>query len=55
VVRQGTADTWVIKGEWMTPVGGTAPAGWPTFPPEYPQTYEDCHRNVMLSLALRQP
>jgi predicted TIM-barrel fold metal-dependent hydrolase len=24
-------------------VGVTAPAGWPTFPPEYPPTYEDCH------------
>jgi uncharacterized protein len=43
VVRQGPVDTWVIKGERLTTVGGTAPAGWPTFPPEYPQTYEDCH------------
>jgi uncharacterized protein len=43
VVRNGTADTWVLKGERLAPVGVTAPAGWPTFPPEYPQTYEDCH------------
>ncbi|CAI7974805.1 MULTISPECIES: amidohydrolase family protein [unclassified Parafrankia] len=43
VVRQGTADTWVLHGERLAPVGVTAPAGWPTFPPEYPQTYEDCH------------
>jgi uncharacterized protein len=43
VVRQGTADMWVLGDERLTPVGVTAPAGWPTFPPEYPQTYEDCH------------
>ena len=43
VVRQGTADTWVLNGERLAPVGATAPAGWPTFPPEYPQTYADVH------------
>ena len=43
VVRRGTADTWVLGEESLAPVGVTAPAGWPTFPPEYPQTYEDCH------------
>ncbi len=43
VVRQGTADVWVLGDERLAPVGVTAPAGWPTFPPEYPQTYEDCH------------
>ena len=39
VVRRGTADSWVLGDELLTPVGVTAPAGWPTFPPEYPQTY----------------
>jgi predicted TIM-barrel fold metal-dependent hydrolase len=43
VERRDRVDTWVIKGERLTTVGGTAPAGWPDFPPEYPQTYEDCH------------
>jgi predicted TIM-barrel fold metal-dependent hydrolase len=43
VVRRGTADTWVLGEESLTPVGVTAPAGWPTFPPNYPQTYADCH------------
>jgi uncharacterized protein len=43
VVKQGTADTWVLNDQRLAPVGVTAPAGWPTFPPEYPQTYEDCH------------
>jgi uncharacterized protein len=43
VVRLGTADTWVLGDQRLTPVGVTAPAGWPTFPPEYPQTYDDCH------------
>ncbi|MBO0731017.1 MAG: amidohydrolase [Acidimicrobiaceae bacterium] len=43
VVRRGTADTWMLADESLTPVGVTAPAGWPTFPPEYPPTYQDCH------------
>jgi predicted TIM-barrel fold metal-dependent hydrolase len=43
VVRDGTTDTWVLRDKRLTPVGVTAPAGWPTFPPEYPQSYEDCH------------
>ncbi|MGF7237452.1 MAG: amidohydrolase family protein [Frankia sp.] len=51
VVRQGTADTWVLHGERLAPVGATAPVGWPTFPPEYPQTYEDCHPGAYLADA----
>jgi predicted TIM-barrel fold metal-dependent hydrolase len=43
VVRDGPADLWVLKGERLSPVGVTAPAGWPTFPPEYPPTYGDVH------------
>jgi predicted TIM-barrel fold metal-dependent hydrolase len=43
VVRDSGADLWVLNGERLSPVGVTAPAGWPTFPPEYPPTYEDCH------------
>ena len=43
VVRDGAADLWVLKGERLSPVGVTAPAGWPTFPPEYPPTYADVH------------
>jgi predicted TIM-barrel fold metal-dependent hydrolase len=43
VVRDGGTDTWVLGDQRLTPVGVTAPAGWPTFPPEYPQTYADCH------------
>jgi predicted TIM-barrel fold metal-dependent hydrolase len=43
VVRDGPADLWVLNGERLSPVGVTAPAGWPTFPPEYPPTYADVH------------
>lgn len=43
VVRDGKMDTWVLNGERLSIVGVTAPAGWPTFPPEYPPTYADCH------------
>ena len=43
VWSRGGRATWVLGDERLTPVGVTAPAGWPTFPPEYPQTYEDCH------------
>ena len=43
VVRDGKAENWVLQGERLTPVGVTAPAGWPTFPPDYPPTYQDCH------------
>ena len=43
VVREDGADLWVLNGERLSPVGVTAPAGWPTFPPEYPPTYSDVH------------
>lgn len=43
VVRDGAADKWVLGDKPLTQVGVTAPAGWPTFPPEYPPTYEDVH------------
>ena len=43
VVRQGATDTWVMGGERLSAVGSNAVAGWPTYPPEYPQTYEDVH------------
>jgi predicted TIM-barrel fold metal-dependent hydrolase len=32
-------------------VGTTAPAGWPTFPPEYPGRYEECHPGAYQSSA----
>jgi hypothetical protein len=43
VVRQGSRDMWVLADKPLTPVGVTAPAGWPTFPPDYPQSFEDVH------------
>jgi predicted TIM-barrel fold metal-dependent hydrolase len=43
VVRNGAVDTWMLHDKSLTPVGVTAPAGWPTFPPEYPPTYADLH------------
>jgi predicted TIM-barrel fold metal-dependent hydrolase len=43
VVREGPKDLWVLDDKPLTPVGVTAPAGWPTFPPEYPPTYADVH------------
>ncbi len=43
VVRRGAIDTWVMGDKALTPVGVTAPAGWPTFPPEYPPTFQDIH------------
>jgi predicted TIM-barrel fold metal-dependent hydrolase len=51
VVRKGAADVWVLGDDQLTPVGVTAPAGWPTFPPEYPRTYEDCHPGAYDSRA----
>jgi uncharacterized protein len=36
-------DTWVLGGKRLSLVGVTAPAGWPTFPPDYPPRFEDCH------------
>lgn len=43
VVKRGDVETWVMGDKPLTPVGVTAPAGWPTFPPEYPPTFEDVH------------
>jgi len=43
VVDEGGVATWVLGDQRLTPVGVTAPAGWPTFPPEYPPSYESCH------------
>jgi hypothetical protein len=38
----------VLRGERLTPVGVTAPEGWPDFPPDYPSTYNDCHPALMM-------
>ncbi len=43
VERQGPTDTWVLNGQRIGLVGVSAPAGWPSHPPEYPPTYSDCH------------
>jgi predicted TIM-barrel fold metal-dependent hydrolase len=43
VVRVGNVDTWMLQERRLSPVGVTAPAGWPLFPPQYPDRYEDCH------------
>lgn len=43
VVNQDGADMWVLGDKRLTSVGVTAPAGWPTFPPNYPPTYDDVH------------
>jgi len=43
VVKRDAADIWVLGDKPLTPVGVTAPAGWPTFPPEYPPTFDDVH------------
>jgi len=43
VVRKDDVDTWMLRDEPVGRVGVTAPAGWPTFPPEYPGRYEDVH------------
>src|SRR5262245_54993847 len=51
VVREGPADIWVLNGERLGTVGVSAPAGWPTFPPEYPPTYADCHPGAYKSDA----
>ena len=44
-------DTWVLHGEPLAPVGVTAPAGWPTHPPEYPKTYDEIHPGAHLADA----
>jgi predicted TIM-barrel fold metal-dependent hydrolase len=49
VVRDGGMDIWMLGDQRLTPVGVTAPAGWPTFPPEYPHTYGDCHPGAYLA------
>jgi predicted TIM-barrel fold metal-dependent hydrolase len=43
VERVNGADIWMLQGKRIGAVGVTAPAGWPTFPPQYPPTYADCH------------
>ena len=43
VVQLDGTDTWVIRDKVLTPVGVTAPAGWPTHPPDYPKTYGQVH------------
>lgn len=43
VVRADGRDTWMLHEHRLTPVGTTAPAGWPTFPPEYPPGYAEVH------------
>jgi predicted TIM-barrel fold metal-dependent hydrolase len=43
VVDVDGTQLWVLGDQRLSPVGVTAPAGWPTFPPEYPRTYGDCH------------
>jgi predicted TIM-barrel fold metal-dependent hydrolase len=51
VERLDAVDTWMLNGQRLAPVGATAPAGWPTHPPEYPQTYEDCHPGAYQAAA----
>jgi len=36
-------DVWVLSGRPIYRAGVTAPAGWPTWPPDFPPTVEDCH------------
>ena len=43
VERIDGADIWMLQDKRIGTVGVTAPAGWPTFPPEYPPTFADCH------------
>ena len=43
VERIDGMDVWLLQGKRLSPLGVTAPAGWPAFPPEYPPTLEDCH------------
>jgi predicted TIM-barrel fold metal-dependent hydrolase len=43
VITRDAVDVWVLGDKSLTPVGVTAPAGWPTFPPEYPPTFDDVH------------
>jgi predicted TIM-barrel fold metal-dependent hydrolase len=43
VVEQESRQVWTLQDKPLTPVGITAPAGWPTFPPEYPPGYADIH------------
>jgi uncharacterized protein len=51
VERVDGADLWVLCGARIGSVGVTAPAGWPTFPPEYPPTLEDCHTGAYESTS----
>jgi uncharacterized protein len=43
VERVDGADVWVLQNKRIGSVGTSAPAGWPTFPGNYPPTYADCH------------
>ena len=43
VVERDRVETWIMQDKPLTPVGVTAPAGWPTFPPEYPPTLRGLH------------
>jgi predicted TIM-barrel fold metal-dependent hydrolase len=43
VERVEGADIWMLQNKRIGTVGTSAPAGWPTFPPNYPPTYADCH------------
>ncbi len=36
-------DTWMLDGRPIYRAGVTAPAGWPSWPPDFPPTIEDCH------------
>ena len=43
VERIDGADIWMLQNKRIGSVGTSAPAGWPTFPRNYPPTYADCH------------
>jgi predicted TIM-barrel fold metal-dependent hydrolase len=44
VVRDSEGrDVWLLNGTLIKTVGATAPAGWPSFPLDFPRTFEDCH------------
>jgi predicted TIM-barrel fold metal-dependent hydrolase len=49
VVKQGAKAVWTLQDKPLTPVGITAPAGWPTFPPEYPPDYDHIHPGAFVA------
>ncbi len=51
VVRNAGNDQWMLGDKTLSRVGVTAPAGWPTFPPEYPPTYDDVHPGAFEAAA----